>query len=475
MSILFTALAGGSLGVACGLIWRQRSIIRELKTARERVVTEEARVFDFLHGLGEALNGTARRADLHELIVRGVLRILGAQSGGLYLVGESGKELHPSFVSRGCPPLVNFPLASAKDLPADLDAMQRHLRLKNVRKGDGGLAEVWESGKAQILCCGDERLDVARQTASEAGNVAVAPLLYGGRCFGVLIVARADAAEQFSSADGQVLSTLAEQSAFTLRSAEVFSEAAEKRRIDHDLQVAYEIQRILLPSKAPKFQGYDLAGINVPARHVSGDYYDFLNVDSDHCGVVIGDVSGKGVPASLIMATCRSVIRSVASGELSPASVLKKVNAMVFPDMKEDMFISMAYVLLHCDDTRVILSRAGHDAPFLYRAGDKSCSRVNPPGMAVGIDGGAVFNRVTNDFALEMSSGDCLILYTDGVTEALDSSGEEFGVENVTRVIVESAPMGADVVVERLTAELKKFVGEAPQHDDITLIVICKK
>jgi sigma-B regulation protein RsbU (phosphoserine phosphatase) len=291
----------------------------------------------------------------------------------------------------------------------------------------------------------------------------------------VLIVARADATERFSSADGQVLSTLAEQSAFTLRSAEVFSEAAEKRRIDHDLQVAYEIQRILLPSKAPKFQGYDLAGINVPARHVSGDYYDFLNVDSDHCGVVIGDVSGKGVPASLIMATCRSVIRSVASGELSPSSVLKKVNAMVFPDMKEDMFISMAYVLLHCNDPKVTLSRAGHDAPFLYRAADKSCCRVNPPGMAVGIDGGAVFNRVTHDFALEMSSGDCLILYTDGVTEALDSSGEEFGVENVTRVIVDSAPMGADVVVERLTAELKNFVGEAPQHDDITLIVICKK
>jgi sigma-B regulation protein RsbU (phosphoserine phosphatase) len=95
--------------------------------------------------------------------------------------------------------------------------------------------------------------------------------------------------------------------------------------------------------------------------------------------------------------------------------------------------------------------------------------------MAVGIDGGAVFNRVTNDFALEMFPGDCLVLYTDGVTEALDSAGEEFGVENVTRVIVESAPKGADVVVERLTAELRKFVGEAPQHDDITLIVIRKK
>lgn len=475
MSTLLTALAGASFGVAAGVILWQRRQIQDLKQARERVVTEEARVFDFLHGLGEALSGTARRSDLHELIVRGVLRILGGQSGALYLTNESSGDLHPAFVARGCPPLVHFPLASSKDLPSDLDAMLRHLRVKHVRQGEGVLAEAIEVRKVQILDAKDDRLEAARQTGSDAGNVAVAPMLYGGRCFGVLVVARQQAKEAFSLADAQVLETLSEQSAFTLCSAEVFSEAAEKRRIDHDLQVAHEIQRILLPSKAPDFPGYAIVGINVPARHVSGDYYDFLSLDSGHCGVVIGDVSGKGVPASLIMATCRSVLRSVAGCELSPSAVLRRVNAMVFPDMKEDMFISMAYAVLEADSSAVKLCRAGHDAPFLYRAADQSCTRVNPPGMAVGIDGGRVFNRVCNDYALELAAGDCLILYTDGLTEALNSSGDEFGVESVVQAIVETAPQGAAAILERLTSDLKKFVGEAPQHDDITLIVIQKK
>jgi sigma-B regulation protein RsbU (phosphoserine phosphatase) len=337
------------------------------------------------------------------------------------------------------------------------------------------LADVCESRKVQILGENDPRLEAAKQTGADAGNVAVAPMLYGGRCFGVLVVARKEAKEPFTLADAQVLETLAEQSAFTLCSAEVFSEAAEKRRIDHDLQVAHEIQRILLPSKSPDVPGFEISGINVPARHVSGDYYDFLKIDPTHWGVVIADVSGKGVPASLIMATCRSVLRSVAGRELSPAAVLRLVNAMVFPDMKEDMFISMAYVVLEGDSSAMKLCRAGHDAPFLYRSADGSCSRVNPPGMAVGIDGGTVFNRVSNDHTLELAPDDCLILYTDGLTEALDASGEEFGVENVTRAIVESASGGASAILERLTGDLKKFVGEAPQHDDITLIVIRKK
>jgi sigma-B regulation protein RsbU (phosphoserine phosphatase) len=175
------------------------------------------------------------------------------------------------------------------------------------------------------------------------------------------------------------------------------------------------------------------------------------------------------------MATCRSVLRSVAGGELSPAAVLKRVNTMVFPDMKEDMFISVAYAILEADSNAVKLCRAGHDAPFLYRAADGSCTRVNPPGMAVGIDGGRAFNRVSTDYSLELGTNDCLILYTDGLTEALDAAGEEFGVENVTRAIVESASGGAAAIMERLRSDLKKFVGEAPQHDDITLIVIRKK
>ncbi|RFC42270.1 MAG: sigma-B regulation protein RsbU (phosphoserine phosphatase) [Verrucomicrobia bacterium] len=442
-----------------------------LQKAREKVVTEEARVFDFLHGLGEALSGTARPADLHTLIVKGLLRILRSQSGAIYLANDSGSEMHPAYVSKGCPALMELP----NEGHVEEEAIHRQLRIRRVKKGDGVLAEVWQSEKAQVLGSKDPRLVPARRNGGISGNVAVAPLLYSGRSFGVLILARAPVDEPFTTSDMQVFQTLAEQSAFTLRTAEVFSDAAEKRRLDSDLQVAQEIQRILLPSKAPDFDGFEIVGSNVPARHVSGDYYDFLHVDPERCGVVIADVSGKGVPASLIMATCRSVLRSQAPGEISAAQVLKNVNQRLFPDIKEDMFISMAYMVLERNSPKITLCRAGHDAPFLYRAADRSVSRINPPGMAVGIDSGEAFDRFTRDFCLELHPNDCLVLYTDGVTEALDTEGEEFGMERVTHAIVESAPLGAAAILERLTEDLKKFVGAAPQHDDITLIVIRKK
>jgi sigma-B regulation protein RsbU (phosphoserine phosphatase) len=357
----------------------------------------------------------------------------------------------------------------------DEKAMTRQLRIRHVRRGEGVLAQVWEEQNPQVLGHDDPRLEAARRAGAVCGHVVVMPLCYSGRTFGVLVLARPPEDEPFSNGDMQVFLTLAEQSAFTLRTAEVFSDAAEKRRLDSDLEVAHEIQRILLPSQPPDFDGFEICGLNVPARHVSGDYYDFLAVDENHCGVVIADVSGKGVPASLIMATCRGVLRGEVEGELSAAELLRRVNHRMFPDIKEDMFISMAYLILERNASKVTMCRAGHDAPFLYRASDRSVTRLNPPGMAVGIDSGAAFNRVSRDFSLELESGDFVVLYTDGVTEATDMEGEEFGVPRVTQVLLENAHLSADKLLERVTNELKSFVGTAPQHDDITLIVIRKK
>ena len=264
------------------LVWQQRRI-RALKKAQEKVVTEEARVFDFLHGLGEALSGTAKAVDLHTLILKGLLRILRSQAGAVYLADESNSELQPAFIARGCPALMEVTISTDPEGVGVLEALHRQLRIRHVKKGEGILAEVWQSEKAQVLAHTDARLEFCRRLGAVAGNVAVVPLLYSGRSFGVLVLARAPVAEPFTASDMQVFQTLAEQSAFTLRTAEVFSDAAEKRRLDSDLQVAQEIQRILLPSKSPEVEGFEITGLNVPARHVSGDYYDFLTVDKQHC------------------------------------------------------------------------------------------------------------------------------------------------------------------------------------------------
>jgi len=214
--------------------------------------------------------------------------------------------------------------------------------------------------------------------------------------------------------------------------------------------------------------------MNVPARQVSGDYFDYIKVDDERLGVAIADVSGKGIPASLIMAICRSVLRSQAIGNPSPADVLQKVNRQLYPDIKEDMFISMAYLVLDHVRGGVTLARAGHDAPLLYQQKSQNVTPLKTPGMVVGIDSGDVFDRLTTDVAVSLERNDCILLYTDGITEALDNEGNEFGLERTIGSVQSSANEGAQAIVTRLIDDLRNFVGSTPQNDDITMIAIRK-
>jgi sigma-B regulation protein RsbU (phosphoserine phosphatase) len=212
----------------------------------------------------------------------------------------------------------------------------------------------------------------------------------------------------------------------------------------------------------------------VPARQVSGDYFDYIKIDEERLGVAIADVSGKGVPASLIMAICRSVLRSQAGNNASPAEVLRKVNRQLYPDIKEDMFISMAYLVVDHSRNKVTLSRAGHDAPLLYKRATQTVMPIKPPGMVLGIDSGGVFDRITVDFDVLLEPGDCLVLYTDGVTEALDAEGDEFGLERTIQSVRASAGKGAAAIISRVIDDVRNFAGSQPQNDDITLIAIHK-
>jgi len=232
----------------------------------------------------------------------------------------------------------------------------------------------------------------------------------------------------------------------------------------------------LLPAEAPAINGFQISGINVPARQVSGDYFDYIRVDDKRLGVAIADVSGKGVPASLIMAICRSVLRAEAARNPSPADVLRKVNRQLYPDIKEDMFISMAYLILNhqSDGDGVTLARAGHDAPLLYKRQSQTITSIKSPGMVVGIDSGSVFDRLTTDFAVPLEREDCLVLYTDGVTEALNTEGDEFGLDRMAQSVRASATDGAQAIVKRVIEDVRNFTGSLPQNDDITLIAIRK-
>jgi phosphoserine phosphatase RsbU/P len=474
-----TLLFGLLLASVAGWIFTaylQARRIRRLERSHEEIQVEETLVFDFLHGLGEAFRETIRPQELHRLIVEGATRILDANGGALYLTDRTGGKLTPAFISKGCPPLIDVPPNILQQAAITPIALESYLRLHSVTPDEGMIGRVWQTG--QPVCLNDilevPELVKSRGSAFGTGSVMAAALSYGKQDLGVLAIANGPMGAPFSQGDFVVFKSIAEQSAFALYNAIIYSMANEKKRLDHDLEIARDIQRILLPAEAPTINGFQISGISVPARHVSGDYFDYIQVDDERLGVAIADVSGKGVPASLIMAICRSVLRSEAARNPSPADVLRKVNRQLYPDIKEDMFISMAYLILDHQRHGITLARAGHDAPLLYKQQSQTIMPVKSPGMVVGIDSGNVFDRLTTDFAVPLERDDCLVLYTDGVTEALNAEGDEFGLDRMIQSVRASATDGAPTIVKRIIEDVRNFTGSVPQNDDITLIAIRK-
>src|SRR3954463_287239 len=377
---VFLGLLIASLAAWAFTWWRQRIRIRQLERSKEEIQIEETLVFDFLHGLGEAFTETIRAADLHRLIVEGASRILDAQGGALFRMERAGGKLTPAFISKGCPPFVDVPTHVLQQAAATPAALESYQRLHAIPPGEGIIGRVWQTREPVLLTdlANAPELAGLRGTSLGAASVMVTPLLYGKQNMGVLALGNGPTSPPFSPSDFVVFKSIAEQSAFALYNAIVYSEANEKKRLDHDLEIAQDIQRLLLPSEAPSIEGFEISGINIPARHVSGDYFDYIKVDSGRLGVAIADVSGKGVPASIIMAICRSVLRSQATGNPSPADVLQKVNRQLYPDIKEDMFISMAYLIIDYGQGTVTLSRAGHDAPILFDHETRVAAPVKP-------------------------------------------------------------------------------------------------
>ncbi|MGB6222908.1 PP2C family protein-serine/threonine phosphatase [Haloferula sp.] len=454
---------------------------RRLKRTNDELVAvegEEERMFNYLHDLGLAIGEDTTQAGLSKMIVDGVNDVVSARGGALYLLDEAGEKLHPKYLSQDCPALVGVPKKVRKKAELDPRATESFLRLYQAPAEGGLLGEaLGASGATRVadLRYHETFREESGDGSGERVEAMLSPLRHGGKDLGVLVVARTGEQPEFSENDFTVFRSAAEQSAFALGNAMIYREAHEKRQFESELRNASEVQRVLLPQGEPIVPGYRVSGTNVPARIISGDYYDHLDLGEGRHGVVIADVSGKGVGAGLLMAMCRSVLRSQAWGKSDPAEVLDGVNRQLFPDIREDMFISLFYGVIDGDGGLIRLARAGHDAALLFRAADGSIEEIKPPGLALGIDDGDVFARVTKVMELQLNSGDLLLFYTDGVKEATDAAGEEFGMERLRRTFLKSATLGAEAAVDAVQRDLAEFSGESRQMDDITLLALEKR
>jgi len=478
-TIWYVSVVVLALAVICYLfiLWKKTcDSLETTKSEKEQLQGEEDRMFAFLHTLGLAIEEDHSEGKLHREIVDGLVTVVNGIGGAMYLLDQKDKFLIPEYLSEHCPQLIGLPHELREKAKQNPQALKSALRLSKIPATQGMLGNVLQSHTVQHIP------EVKNHPAFQESalffdadiSALVAPMTYGGKDLGVLVIARKSTDKPFSESEFKLFQSASEQSAFALGNAKIHHEANQKRNLENELRIARDVQSILLPNKDPEISGYRIIGTNSPARIISGDYFDYIPLTDGKVAVVIADVSGKGVAAGLLMAMCRSALRAELQREIDPLLALSRVNKQIFADIREDMFISLALYIFNGNDGKVQLVCAGHDKAPLVRANGE-LEWIKPPGLAIGLDDGDVFSRVTKIHEFQLNSGDSLLLYTDGVTEAMNPQLEEYGKERMSQVFIKASQAKEKDILKDLSKDLNSFVNGYQQMDDITMISIEKR
>lgn len=309
----------------------------------------------------------------------------------------------------------------------------------------------------------------ALESLRTAGVRLAIPLVSQGELIGLLNLGPRRSQQDYSSDDKSLLNTLATQAAPAVRVAQLVREqqaqARERERIEQELRIARLIQQTLLPKELPELPGWRVAAYYQPARAVGGDFYDFISFEDGRLGLVVGDVTDKGVPAALVMATTRSVLRTAAQGAASPGEVLERANNLLCPDMPSKMFVTCLYAILDPRSGHLVYANAGHDLP--YQRGIGGVAELRATGMPLGLMPGMRYEVKET----RLCEGDSLLLYSDGLVEAHDPQREMFGFPRLMALMNED--IGEVPLTEYLLNALARFTGPAwEQEDDVTLVTL---
>jgi len=255
------------------------------------------------------------------------------------------------------------------------------------------------------------------------------------------------------------------------------SHLVEQERLQKEMQLAREIQHTLLPTAMPELSGYEIAAMYRAAAEVGGDYYDFFAVDEDTVGIVVADVSGKGIPGSLVMTMIRTAMRMEARGNHSASDVMSRVNTFITEDMRRGMFITLFYIILDSRNRVISYSSAGHNPMLLYRIETDEVFFLNPAGFPVGISlpDPELFSKTIEVEKVQLQQDDLLLIYTDGVTEAMNAAREQYGEQRLIECVRKNAGRTAEEFIAAFNDDIAAFTGGNAQNDDITVVAVKEK
>jgi phosphoserine phosphatase RsbU/P len=299
-------------------------------------------------------------------------------------------------------------------------------------------------------------------------SMIAAPLLCRDQLLGILHMTSAEMRHPFGRSDLDLLTGIASQCGIAIGNARMHEELLRQQRLDQDLRFAEQVQRSFLPQRLPDIPGFAFASHYDPAFEVGGDFYDVIDLGDGCIGLLIGDVSGKGVSAALRMARMSTELRFCAMAEREPAAVMARANRTLLETAQDEIFVTAVYARLDPRTRTVALSNAGHLPPMIRHTNEGDVTRVEgATGLALGVLAEAVFEQEEHTLV----PGDTVLFYTDGLTEAENVTQEQYGFDRLERALAQG-PSTADALLRRVLTDVRTHVGDAPQYDDLTVVAV---
>ena len=399
-----------------------------------------------LNDLARAIGSSFNSQEIMQTIIRRSLRAMGAEQGVITLVDRKEDQ-----------PMVTL----VRTMVSSNDRQQFHFNQT--------LLGWMQLNKKPLLIndpSADERFRGVRWE-EQIQSLLCVPMIVKSELTGVLTVYNKKAGQTFSDDDQRLLAIIAAQSAQIVENARLHEEQQEYIKMQEQVALAAKIQAELLPREFPKLPGYEIVGKNIPAQVVGGDYFDFVAMDDGRWSICLGDVSGKGLPASLLMANTQATLRSQTLLSSPPKQSIERANTLLHRSTGPDKFVTLFYGILDLTNHHLSYCNAGHDNPFLVRS-NGDIRRLSTGGLVLSIMESSLYEEET----LPLNTNDVVILYSDGITEAMNPEEEQFGEDRLLAVIQEHRSRSASGLLEEIIKAAKHHAGKAPQADDMTVVVV---
>ena len=416
--------------------------VREENERLKRAVEELSVLNDLARAIGASLNSQ----EIMQTIIHRSLRSVHAEQGVITLVEQRQSEPMKTLVRSMVSSAARQPYHLTQAFTGWMYLNKRPLIVNDPQHDERFRRVRWDESIRSILCV---------------------PMMVKSELIGVLAVFNKRAGGRFSEDDQRMLSIIAVQSGQVVENARLYEEEKLLRQMEEELKLASRIQSDLLPKDLPRIRGYDVAGRTIPAKQVGGDYFDFVSIDKVRTGVCLGDVSGKGLPASLLMANLQATLRGQVLPASRPMECLERANRLLFQSTSPEKFATLFFGVLDAGEHLLSYVNAGHEHPILLSAGGNFV-QLEKGGFPLGLLEGSQYE----EGCVEVSAGDVLVIYSDGISESMNADNELFGEERTVEIVRQHRHLGAADILEKVLEGARQFAGGRPQSDDMTLVVI---